>query len=137
MDVPWKLASLKTFTSAEKPSPLFVAEFGVITDGLFETARRVYMVRNDGRKRESRGGHRHPAGGKLEFLICVAGKMSVRLHYPKACGRVRLSRPDQALVIASDVWHEVTLEPGAMLLSVATTNFDPAESRADKLCGCP
>lgn len=136
MDVPWKLTRLKTFSSPEKPSPLFVAEIGQLTEGLFEASRRVYMICNRSKGSETRGGHRHPAGGKLEFLICVSGVMSVRLHYPGACGRVGLFHPDQALVISSDVWHEITLEPGSMLLSVASTNFDPKEALTDKLCDC-
>jgi len=103
---------------------------------MFSEAKRVYMITNDSSKPEVRGGHRHPPGGKLEFLICTKGAMTVELHHPARCGTVRLASPDEALVFGSDVWHKVTLEPGSQLLSVASTNFDPKEALPDMLCDC-
>lgn len=127
---PWYTVKLPIHSrpAEGKPSPLFVLEPRKATDGDMPEFKRVYDIHNLSGQVEIRGGHRHPPGGKREIIRCLHGSLRVELHHPKRCGVVNLMDPGTALVIGPDVWHEVSLSVGAVLLSCATTEFDVKES---------
>lgn len=132
---PWKLVTLPSHRTVGKPGLLVLSETPKVTDGLFDTAPRNYWIVNDTSEPTTRGKHYHPRGGKQEYLVCLSGRAVVELHSQGGCDNVVLDRPDLALVIPSEVWHGVTLTPGAILLSTASTLYNSDEARTEKTCG--
>jgi mannose-6-phosphate isomerase-like protein (cupin superfamily) len=131
---PWKLVTLPSHRTAGKPGLLVLSETPKVTDGLFDAAPRNYWIVNDTPEPTTRGKHYHPRGGKQEYLVCLHGRAVIELHSADGCDSVTLDRPDLALVIPSEVWHGVTLQPGAILLSTASTLYHPEEARTEKTC---
>lgn len=132
----WRLVNLPVHKTDSRPQPLVVAELGAVTRGLFDAARRVYWIVNNGDTTIRRGAHYHPEGGKQELMVAFHGQAKVELHSREECDTVLLDTPYQALVIPSGVWHEVLLTPGAALVVVASTNFQPDESHTELPCKC-
>lgn len=138
----WKLVELPRFADPNRGGILSVAEVAKVTDGVFDGARRVYFIVNHERKVIVRGGHYHPAGGKLEFMFVPVGLAAVELHSASGCDEmVFLYEPKQKAVkgifIPANVWHRVKIYPGSVLVSIASTNYDPSESIADlSTCAC-
>jgi len=129
----WELVELSSFFTEGKPGQLIVAEIENVTDGLFEEARRVYWIVNNTQGWSERGGHYHPVGGKQEFMVCLFGRAIFTLEdADKREVYFELSGPNWAVVIPSGVWHSVELSPGAILLSVASTNFESDEAITNK-----
>lgn len=138
----WKLVELSRFADDKRGGILSVAEVAKVTCGSFGSARRVYFIANHERKVIVRGGHYHPSEGKLEFMFVPIGLASVELHSASGCDEnLFLDEPKQKPVcgvfIPSNVWHRVKIYPGSVLVSIASTNFDPSESIADlPPCAC-
>lgn len=108
---------------------LIIAEVEQSTEGLFDAARRVYWVLNNGDEKKDHGGHYHPKGGKQEILVCLAGRAEVKLIDAKGnADEFSLTDPSKGLLVVSGVWHQITLFPGTVLLSIASTNYDPNEA---------
>ncbi|HMB26429.1 MAG TPA: FdtA/QdtA family cupin domain-containing protein [Patescibacteria group bacterium] len=125
MKLRWKLLALPGILKKEpKNGLLILVEPGKL--GVFPNAPRVYYIISS--EKSVRGGHYHPQGGKQEILICLQGEIEVKLHSQEACGSVMLSSPDKGVFIPCEVWHEVHMDPGAILLSLASTEFDFEES---------
>ena len=134
----WKIIDLPIRENIpDKPGKLIFSEVKEVTGGNFNSARRVYWIINNTQEDASRGGHYHPQGGKQEYIVCLSGKMEVELHSENKCEDIFIDKPNLALYIPCGVWHRVILSPGAVFLSVASTNFDPNESINDlPACFC-
>jgi len=134
----WKIVELPTITDEVRGGSLIIAEINKVTGNAFTAARRVYYIINTENQQISRGGHYHPVGGKQEILLALSGKAIFDLHGPGACQEgLILDRPTQALFIPGNVWHAVKLDPGTILVSIASTNYDAKESIPDlPFCSC-
>lgn len=140
MFVPFgNLVELPSFRTPGKPGQLTVAEPAKIAAGFFpdDAAPRVYWIVNDTAAPSVRGGHLHPQGGKREILVALSGIVQVSLHAAEFCGEIVLDRPSQGLLMQNGIWHGVTLSPGAVLLSIASTLFHKDEAVTEKPCRCP
>ena len=137
MTRPWKIVDLQSVRTAGKPGLLCVVELVKHANGLFDAAPRVYFIINDSRDWSARGGHYHPEGGKKELIVALRGTIEFDLHAVEGCDRVVLETPTQGLLIPNGVWHGVRLSRGAILLSIASTLYDPGESLSDRPCACP
>lgn len=138
----WKLVELPRFTDPNRGGILSVADVAKVTCGSFGNARRVYFIANHESEAIVRGGHYHPDGGKLEFMFVPIGRASAELHSSSGCDENLIldepkEKPVYGVFIPSNVWHRVKIYPGSILVSIASTNFDPSESIADMpLCAC-
>lgn len=120
---------LPHYRSEEKPGPLVVIEPSKIPGCPFKEALRTYHIVNNGFDPERRGGHYHPEGGKQEIQVCLHGWAEFLLIAPSGKeDRIVLNHPWTAVIIPSMVWHQITLGPQSILLSVASTLFDPKEA---------
>lgn len=71
-----------------------------------------------------RGGHGHRAGQQL--LVCIHGRIRVRLSCRDGEVDVALEQGGPALLIGAGIWSEQTyLEEGASMLALASEPFDP------------
>ena len=71
-----------------------------------------------------RGGHAHKRGRQL--LLCLAGRISVRLVSQGAEETVLLERAQCGLLVEAEVWSEQTyLEEGAILCVLSSEAYDP------------
>lgn len=131
------LVEMPHFVSPEKTGPLSVVEPGKIPECPFDVAKRVYYIVNNGFEPETRGGHYHPEGGKQEILICLFGAVDLSLISPSGGDQISLMKPWEGVIIPSGVWHEVRLAPQSILLSVASTLYDPNEAIASFPPGMP
>lgn len=138
----WKLVDLPMFSGDSRGGILSVAEVSKVTCGAFGSAKRVYFIANHESKAIVRGGHYHPDGGKLEFMFVPIGLASAELHSASGCDEcVFLDAPKekaaQGIFIPANVWHRVKIYPNSVLVSIASTNFDPSEAIADlPSCAC-
>ena len=130
----WRLIEMEEVRN--KPGVMVIAEFTKLIPDLFTTVPRVYWIVNDTPNESVRGGHYHPPGGKQEMWVCFNGTANVKLHSVEGCGELALDSPSKVLVIPSKVWHEVTLSPGAILVSMASTLYSSHESVTDLPCSC-
>lgn len=131
-----QLVRIPAFRTDGKPGALFVTEACKITGGLFSAAPRVYWIINDSDSDSIRGGHGHPEGGKLEYLVCLHGHVEAELHSDEECETLILEGSTTALVIPTGIWHRFRLSPGAILLSVASTEFSSDEAFTEMPCAC-
>ena len=108
---------------------MFVAELDEISHGLIGKAPRVYWVINDPAKPEDeRGGHYHPEGGKTEILFCMHGTMHVTLkEIDQEDVTITVNSPNKGIYIGPNVWHGVKMEGNAVLMSIASTNYQVDE----------
>jgi dTDP-4-dehydrorhamnose 3,5-epimerase-like enzyme len=129
------LVELPTFT--HKEGKLILAEVRKVSSGLFLSAPRVYWIVNDTEKEIERGGHYHPKGGKKEIMICLSGKANIELHAQAFCTHVTLDSPKLGLLIPNMLWHKVLMFPGAILLCIASTEYNQEECSTALPCNDP
>ena len=73
-----------------------------------------------------RGGHAHAS--QQQLLVCLAGRVAVRLVAGEAEDTVILDTPSRALSVDAGVWTEQRyLDPGTRLLVFASGPYDPAD----------
>lgn len=112
---------------------LIIAEVEASTGKRFDAARRVYWVVNLGDEVKDHGGHYHPEGGKQEILVCLGGTAHVKLVDASGNEDIfDLNDPRVGLVVVSGVWHQLSLEPDTILLSIASTNYASDEAVTEK-----
>lgn len=98
------------------------------TDIPFEV-QRVYFVYASVPGAE-RGFHAHRQLRKM--AVCVTGGCTITLDDGRAREDIRLSEPDQGLVIDSMVWMEVRdFSPDCVLLMLASAPFDDTDYMRD------
>lgn len=131
------LASVQVIEQPGRPGTLYVTHPSGITEDLFQAAPRVYWNVNEGDEPIVRGGHVHAAGGKQEYLVCIAGEIEIELHSEVGCdGWFPMSLRDEVVVVPSGVWHRFRLGPNAILLAVASTGFESGECIMERPCDC-
>ena len=70
----------------------------------------------------SRGGHAHRKA--RQFMICLAGRVTVELRFQGEKVSVQLDRPAQALLVEPTVWARETYFDRAQLLVFASESYD-------------
>jgi dTDP-4-dehydrorhamnose 3,5-epimerase-like enzyme len=78
-----------------------------------------------------RGGHGHRRGEQL--LLCIEGRVAVRLASGGHSVSLTLQAGGPALLIGPGIWAEQRYDvPGSVLLVVASEPYDPASYFADE-----
>ncbi|MEQ8262811.1 FdtA/QdtA family cupin domain-containing protein [Pseudohaliea sp.] len=78
-----------------------------------------------------RGGHGHRRGEQL--LLCIAGRIAVRLAATGRSASLTLQADGPALLIGPGIWAEQRYAvPGSVLLVVASEPYDPASYFSDE-----
>lgn len=73
-----------------------------------------------------RGGHAHIR--ESQVLIALSGSFEVRIFDGTGWETYRLDRPDLGLLIPPPYWRELhDFTPGAVCLTLSSTEFDPDE----------
>jgi dTDP-4-dehydrorhamnose 3,5-epimerase-like enzyme len=91
--------------------------------------RRVYIVQ-DAPAGALRGGHAHRQG--QELLICLAGRVAVRLSLKGEEKTVLLDSAARGLLIEAGIWAEQKyLEPGTTLCVFSSEPYDPENYLSD------
>ena len=93
----------------------------VIEKALPFNIQRVYYIYDTNQL--PRAGHAHVTG--YQALICLHKTCAVRLRTGQCIQDILLLRPDQCLILEASEWHTLTFEPGAILLVLASTYYDP------------
>lgn len=90
----------------------------------FEIKRIYYIYNVD--EELSRGGHRHHE--TVEGLICMHGSFTVMVDNGTERKEYFLDDPSQVLLMEVGDWHVMyNLSPDAVLMGMASTNYDPAD----------
>lgn len=84
--------------------------------------QRLFYIFNT-RPTAPRGFHAHKKNRLA--LICLTGRVVVKLDDGSAVHRVRLNRPNQALLIEPKIWHSLEqFTPGTIVLACASEPYD-------------
>lgn len=87
--------------------------------------KRVYYI-YDTLSGVRRGFHAHRC--LQQILICVSGSCRIHLDNGHDTAEVLLSKPNEGLYIANDMWREMyDFSPGAVLLVLASEYYDEAD----------
>jgi len=86
--------------------------------------KRLYWI-NGTCNEVSRGGHAHLE--TVQLFFCVNGRSFWSMESEAGVDFVELESPDVGLFIPKMVWHEFKLEPGAVILAVASTYYDESD----------
>ena len=71
-----------------------------------------------------RGGHAHASGQQL--LLCLCGRLLVRLSFEGSTASVELSGASEGLIIDAGVWSEqLYVAPDTRVLVLASEPYDP------------
>lgn len=89
----------------------------------FPIARVYYVLAAD--PPQVHGRHAHRKGEQL--LVCLSGWCRVTLDDGRSRQEFLLDRPDRALHIGPLLWEEFRFSPGAVLLALCDTPYDPAD----------
>ncbi len=107
--------------------PTFSDERGnltVLDDKIpFQIKRLFYIYGVDN---SARGGHRHHQ--TVQAAICIQGRCSIINDDGEKEERYELDEPRKCLILETKDWHVMTdFSADAILLVLASTNFDPAD----------
>ena len=87
--------------------------------------KRIYYIYNVNESL-NRGGHRHFE--TVEGLICMHGNFTVLIDNGKEKKEYNLNSPSQILIMEIGDWHVMyNLSPDAVLMGIASTNYDPKD----------
>jgi dTDP-4-dehydrorhamnose 3,5-epimerase-like enzyme len=119
MNLPY-LIDFPEFNTEHKGSLSF-CQSGLIP---FEV-KRIYWVYNI-QYETTRGGHAHVDDEQV--LICVSGKTQLRIiNRLKNEFHFMLDKPTKGVYIPKMMWREIVLSPGSVLLSLASTLYEPKD----------
>ena len=82
--------------------------------------QRVYYIYNTNQL--PRAGHAHLFGDQA--LVCLHKLCDVTIKTGQTVQTLRLSSPNQCLIIEAREWHELAFEPGASVLVLASTHYN-------------
>ena len=103
--------------------PTFIDELGALSvvDGIipFPVKRLFWIYGADG---QIRGGHRHHE--TRQALVALSGTVTIYINDGVDEVQIKLTRPDQYLIIEPKDWHTMRFEQSAILLVLASTNYD-------------
>jgi hypothetical protein len=85
--------------------------------------RRLYWIVGAGGQR--RGGHRHRE--TRQGLIAIQGDIVVNVDDGTHAAEVRLDSPSVGLLVEPEDWHTMHFGPDAILLVVASHEYDAAD----------
>ena len=87
--------------------------------------KRLYYIYNV-TETLTRGGHRHFE--TVEGLICMHGSFTVLIDNGHEKKEYYLNSPSQILIMEIGDWHVMyDLSPDAVLMGIASTNYDPKD----------
>jgi dTDP-4-dehydrorhamnose 3,5-epimerase-like enzyme len=87
--------------------------------------KRLYYIYNT-REDLTRGGHRHFE--TVEGLICMNGSFTVLIDNGREKTEYHLDTPAKVLLMEVGDWHVMyNLSPDAVLMGMASTNYDPKD----------
>ncbi|WP_179415086.1 sugar 3,4-ketoisomerase [Mucilaginibacter sp. E4BP6] len=87
--------------------------------------KRIYYIYNVN-EALNRGGHRHFE--TIEGLICMNGTFTVLIDNGREKKEYYLSDPSKILIMEIGDWHVMyDLSPDAVLMGIASTNYDPKD----------
>jgi len=76
--------------------------------------------------KDARGGHTHHK--TKQILVCVSGECVVRLDNGKNTKKIKLKKPNKALVLYPYVWHTMQdFKKNTVLLVIADTEYNEKE----------
>lgn len=92
-----------------------------VLDGVlpFDVLRAFWITGADG---QTRGGHRHRQ--TRQALIAVAGSVDVFMDDGTTQEVVRLTEPNQCLLVEPKDWHTMTFGSSSILLVLASHHYD-------------
>ncbi len=137
----WEVVELPLF--GKDGCKLVVCQLNIIPELIeaeFESASRVYLINNPTDKPSHRGQHVHlqPSDGSpinVELMYCITGTATAVLHSANGCEEIQLDSPTKALLIR-DGWHDIVVNPGGILVVIASTDYNPDSDSNDKPCNC-
>lgn len=89
----------------------------------FDIKRIFYIYGVDDSKR---GGHRHHT--TRQMAICLQGSCRIHCDNNRQIEEFLLDSPSKALILECEDWHTMyDFTPNAMLMVLASTEFDPAD----------
>ncbi len=87
--------------------------------------KRVYYL-YDVPSDSYRGGHAHKE--QQSVIIALSGSFEVLVDDGKSTKRIMLNKPNQGLIIPTQIWREIdNFSSGAVCLVLASTEYDEAE----------
>lgn len=87
--------------------------------------KRIYYI-FDTKEGVRRGFHAHRA--LEQILVCVSGSCKVKLDNGKESKIVELSKPNEGIYVANDMWREMyDFSPEAVLLVLASELYDESD----------
>lgn len=116
------------------PVPTFLDARGALAavDGLLPfPIRRVFAITRVPAG-ATRGGHRHRSN--RQALLCLTGRCTVEVRRGGVGRDYELDSPAVALLLEPEDWHLIRgLDPGSVLLALASEPYDPADYLAEPL----
>ncbi len=88
----------------------------------FDVVRTYWIYGADG---QTRGGHRHTH--TRQALIAMSGQVSIYMNDGVTQETVKLSQPNQCLLVEPKDWHTMTFGPGSILLVMSSHPYDRSE----------
>jgi dTDP-4-dehydrorhamnose 3,5-epimerase-like enzyme len=88
----------------------------------FDVVRTYWIYGADG---QTRGGHRHTH--TRQALIAMNGQVSIYMNDGVTQETVKLSQPNQCLLVEPKDWHTMTFGPGSILLVMSSHPYDRSE----------
>jgi mannose-6-phosphate isomerase-like protein (cupin superfamily) len=88
----------------------------------FEVIRTYWIYGVDG---QTRGGHRHTH--TRQALIAISGHVSIYMNDGVVEETIKLTQPNQCLLVEPKDWHTVTFGPGSILLVMSSHGYDRSE----------
>ncbi len=88
----------------------------------FDVVRTYWIYGADG---QTRGGHRHTH--TRQALIAMNGQVSIYMNDGVTQETVKLSQPNQCLLVEPKDWHTMTFGPGSILMVMSSHPYDRSE----------
>lgn len=82
--------------------------------------KRVYWIYESDNIR--RGGHRHREN--RQAFVAIKGEVNIFLNDGSSCKNILLNSPDKCLIVEPNYWHTMNFSEGAILLVLASHEYD-------------
>ena len=88
----------------------------------FEVIRTYWIYGADG---QTRGGHRHTH--TRQALIAISGHVSIYMNDGVIEETIKLTQPNQCLLVEPKDWHTMTFGPNSILMVLSSHCYDRSE----------
>lgn len=88
----------------------------------FEVIRTYWIYGADG---QIRGGHRHTH--TRQALIAMSGHVSIYMNDGFVEETIKLTQPNQCLLVEPKDWHTMTFGPNSILMVLSSHSYDRSE----------